>query len=61
MNVAVRPPAIPPLLVEWLMGWPTGLSGFARSETEWFRWLQQMRGYLWTLGSAETPPQGSLL
>ena len=50
-----------PLFVEWLMGWPTGLSGFARSETAWCRWLQQMRGYLWTLGSAETPPQGSLL
>lgn len=50
-----------PLFVEWLMGWPTGLSGFARSETEWCRWLRQMRGYLWTLGSAEMPLQGSLL
>lgn len=32
-----------PLFVEWLMGWPTGLSGFARAETEFSRWLQQMR------------------
>jgi hypothetical protein len=35
-----------PLFVEWLMGWPTGLSGFERAETELSRWLLQMRGCL---------------
>ena len=50
-----------PLFVEWLMGWPIGLSGFERSGTEFARWLQQMRGCLLTLCSAPVASQGQLL
>jgi site-specific DNA-cytosine methylase len=51
-----------PLFVEWLMGWPTGLSGFERAETEFSRWLRQMRGCLSALRSSRTaePEQGRL-
>jgi hypothetical protein len=49
-----------PLFVEWMMGWPTGLSGFARAETELSRWLLQMRGCLSTLAS-QPPAQPTLL
>lgn len=50
-----------PLFVEWLMGWPEELSGFERSETEFARWLLQMRGCLSALRSRPTAPQGRLL
>jgi hypothetical protein len=50
-----------PLFVEWLMGWPTGLSGFERAETEFSRWQQQTRGYLWTLPSRRPVRQTSFL
>jgi hypothetical protein len=51
-----------PLFVEWLMGWPTGLSGFERAATEFSRWLLQMRGCLSALASRKPePPQGRLL
>lgn len=50
-----------PLFVEWLMGWPTGLSGFERAETELFRWLLQMRGCLSALRSRPIEQQGRLL
>nr|WP_239025738.1 hypothetical protein [Sphingomonas paeninsulae] len=49
-----------PLFVEWLMGWPEGLSGFERQETEFARWLQQMRGCLSALRSSRTVSQGTL-
>lgn len=50
-----------PLFVEWLMGWPTGLSGFARSATVFAPWLQRMRGALCRLCSPVEPEQGVLL
>lgn len=51
-----------PLFVEWLMGWPEGLSGFERSETEFARWLPLMRGALSTLCSPPSEPaQASFL
>jgi hypothetical protein len=65
----VGPPSSPerrslnPLFVEWLMGWPTGLSGFERAETAFVPWLRQMRGCLSALLSSRTaePEQGRLL
>lgn len=47
-----------PLFVEWLMGWPTGLSGFARAETGLCHWLRRMRGCLSALASRRTAPNG---
>lgn len=35
-----------PRFTEWLMGWPIGWTEFELAETEWFRWLQRMRGEL---------------
>ena len=35
-----------PRFTEWLMGWPIGWTQFELAETEWFRWLQLMRGEL---------------
>jgi len=35
-----------PRFTEWLMGWPIGWTQFELAETEWFRWLQRMRGEL---------------
>lgn len=50
-----------PLFVEWLMGWPEGLSGFERSETAFAPWLRHMRGALSTLCSPKIEQQGRLL
>lgn len=47
-----------PIFVEWLMGWPTGLSGFARAETGFFPWLRRMRICLSALHSQRTAPGG---
>lgn len=54
-----------PIFVEALMRWPTGLSGFARPETAWIRWLLLMRSLLCDLCSSvrdggRGPEQGSL-
>jgi hypothetical protein len=35
-----------PRFTEWLMGWPIGWTEFELAETEWFHWLQRMRGEL---------------
>ncbi len=35
-----------PRFTEWLMGWPIGWTESELAETEWFRWLQLMRGEL---------------
>ncbi len=35
-----------PRFTEWLMGWPIGWTEFELAETEWFHWLQLMRGEL---------------
>lgn len=35
-----------PRFTEWLMGWPVGWTEFELAETEWFHWLQRMRGEL---------------
>lgn len=35
-----------PQFTEWLMGWPIGWTKSELAETEWFRWLQLMRGEL---------------
>ncbi len=35
-----------PRFTEWLMGWPIGWTEFELAETEWFLWLQRMRGEL---------------
>ena len=35
-----------PQFTEWLMGWPIGWTESELAETEWFRWLQLMRGEL---------------
>lgn len=35
-----------PRFTEWLMGWPIAWTEFELAETEWFRWLQRMRGEL---------------
>ena len=51
-----------PLFVEWLMGWPEGLSGFERSATAFAHWLLRMRGELSRLCSTHIETrQGSLL
>lgn len=50
-----------PLFVEWLMGWPIGLSGFERAETGLSPWLLRMRGSLSQLVSNKTASQGRLL
>jgi hypothetical protein len=50
-----------PLFVEWLMGWPEGLSGFAPSATVFAPWLRLMRGELSRLCLPVTPDQGLLL
>jgi hypothetical protein len=50
-----------PLFVEWLMGWPEGLSGFAPSATGFAPWLRLMRGELSRLCSPVTRDQGRLL
>jgi hypothetical protein len=50
-----------PTFVEWLMGWPTGLSGFERAETAWCLWLPRMRGLLSQLVSQPPAPQARLL
>lgn len=49
-----------PRFVEWLMGWPTGLSGFGHAETGFSHWLQRMRGSLLKLCSKPEPRQRSL-
>lgn len=38
-----------PLFVEWLMGWPIGLTGSGPAETEFCLWRQRMRSALFTL------------
>ena len=35
-----------PRFTEWLMGWPIGWTKSGLAETEWFHWLQLMRGEL---------------
>lgn len=35
-----------PLFTEWLMGWPTGWTGFASAAMAWSRWLLLMRSEL---------------
>ena len=35
-----------PRFTEWLMGWPIAWTEFELAETEWFHWLQRMRGEL---------------
>ncbi len=35
-----------PRFTEWLMGWPIGWTESELAGTEWFRWLQLMRGEL---------------
>ena len=49
-----------PLFVELMMGWPFGLSGFARVGTGLSPWLELMRGRLSELCSPPTGPQGTL-
>lgn len=49
-----------PLFVELMMGWPFGLSGFARAATGLSPWLELMRGRLLELCSPPTGPQGEL-
>lgn len=49
-----------PLFVELMMGWPFGLSGFARVGTGLSPWLEAMRGRLLELHSPPTGPQGEL-
>lgn len=44
-----------PNFVNFLMGWPTGHSLCASSETEWFHWQQRMRGALLALPTASGP------
>jgi len=39
-----------PRFVEWLMGLPTGWTGFALAGTEWSRWRQQSRSALSGIG-----------
>lgn len=63
-----------PLFVEWLMGWPTGLSGFDTAGTASCRspqpspgcdcmdcWLSRQREALAQLLAIESPAQGALL
>jgi hypothetical protein len=38
-----------PLFVEWLLGWPTGMTDCGCAVTEWFPWLQRMRSALYSL------------
>lgn len=45
-----------PLFVEWLMGWPTGWTGFACSATELSRFKQRMRSALSQLTLHAAPP-----
>jgi hypothetical protein len=47
-----------PLFVEWLMGWPEGLSGFDTAETGLFHWLRLSRGELLRLVSPRRPKDG---
>lgn len=35
-----------PRFTEWLMGWPIAWTEFELAETEWYLWLQRMRGEL---------------
>lgn len=44
-----------PNFVAWLMGWPIGHALCACSETEWFRFAQDMRGALSLLPTASGP------
>jgi hypothetical protein len=46
-----------PKFVDWLMGMPIGLSGFARPETEFSRYLPRMRGLLLAICSRPTEQQ----
>lgn len=43
-----------PIFVEALMRWPTGLSGFERSETGLIQWQQRMLSFLCALGCSLT-------
>jgi DNA (cytosine-5)-methyltransferase 1 len=47
-----------PLFVEWLMGWPEGLSGFDTAETGLSHWLRLSRGELLRLVSPKRPADG---
>lgn len=42
-----------PLFVEWLMGWPIGLTGSDSLGTEWSQWWQQWRSWLCERGFAD--------
>ena len=43
-------PVLNPSFVEALMGWPSGATDYASSETAWCQWLQRMRSLLSQLG-----------
>lgn len=49
-----------PSFVEWLMGWPTGWTDFACSETELSRFKQRMRSALLSLGLPRVAPPAQL-
>lgn len=44
-----------PYFVEWLMGWPIGLTDCAKVVTGFAQWQQRSRGYLCQLISSEGP------
>ena len=44
-----------PRFVEWLMGWPLGLTNFDCSEMAWSRWQQHMRSALLALDLPADP------
>jgi hypothetical protein len=44
-----------PRFVEWLMGWPLGVTGYEFSATEFARWQEQMRSCLLRLVCAKEP------